>query len=94
MASGRAAGTVRLWDPDTGIRVLQLDASTRRIDKVQFSADGSRLLVVDDADIARVMALDIDDLISIAHARLTRSFTEAECRHFLHLEQCADGTSV
>jgi hypothetical protein len=41
-------------------------------------------------DTVRVWALDIEDLFRMAHDSLTRGFTEAECRQYLHLESCAD----
>ena len=90
VVTGHADGTVRLWNAHTGVQLLRLDASTRLIRALQLSADGSRLLVVDDNGLARVMALDIDDLILIAKDRLTRTLTEAECRQFLHSERCPD----
>ena len=31
---------------------------------------------------------DLDDLIAIANERLTRGFTDDECRQYLHLERC------
>jgi hypothetical protein len=38
----------------------------------------------------RIWALELDDLIAIAQDRLTRSFTEEECRQYLHAERCPD----
>jgi len=35
-----------------------------------------------------VWALDLDDLIEIAHENVTRDLTDEECRAYLHLEQC------
>ena len=41
-----------------------------------------------DDGIVRVWALDLDDLIAIAHDRLTRTLSDDECRHYLHRERC------
>ena len=48
------------------------------------------LASIGDDGIARVWALDLDDLIAIANDRLTRGFSEDECRQYLHLERCPD----
>jgi hypothetical protein len=39
-------------------------------------------------DTVRVYTLDNDELIAIAKDRVTRSFTEDECRAYLHVEEC------
>lgn len=38
----------------------------------------------------RIWALDLDELVEIAQNRLTRTFTDDECGHYLHAERCAD----
>ena len=42
-----------------------------------------------DSGIVHVWTLDLDVLIDIAKARLTRGFSEDECRVYLHLTRCA-----
>ena len=53
---------------------------------IDVSMDG-RYLVTADGTIARVWALDLDELVGIAESRLTRSLTEAECVSY-HFETC------
>jgi hypothetical protein len=36
----------------------------------------------------RIWALDLDDLITMANERLTRSLSDDECRQYLHVERC------
>ncbi len=55
--------------------------------KLAFSPDGTRLAYTADGTV-RVLALDIDDLLTRARSRLARSWTEDECRSYLHLDRC------
>jgi hypothetical protein len=57
--------------------------------KVVFSPDGSMLASWAD-DGTRVWALDIDDLLEIARANVTRSLSDVECRQYLHVAACSD----
>ena len=88
LATGHADGTVRLWDPDTGVEQLVLHGDAGRVGHVVFGPDGSTLASVGDNDgISRVWALDLDDLIAIARRPAsTRTLTDAECRQYLHVE--------
>jgi len=55
---------------------------------VTFTADGSNLAVIHKDGWIRVYPLALEDAIGNALARVTRSFTDAECREYLHLEAC------
>ncbi|RYP87714.1 hypothetical protein EKO23_04790 [Nocardioides guangzhouensis] len=90
LATAHADGSIRLWDPETGVQDLVLHSDDHEAHTVAFSPDGSMLLSTDDANVARVWALDLDDLVDIAKARLTRGFSEDECRQYLHVERCSD----
>jgi WD40 repeat protein/DNA-binding SARP family transcriptional activator len=89
LATSHADGTVRLWDPETGVQSLVLHVD-HLADKVRFSPDGSKLATQDGEGNVRIWALDLDDLIAIATTKLTRGFSEDECRQYLHLERCSD----
>jgi serine/threonine protein kinase/WD40 repeat protein len=69
-------GTLRLWDATTlkQLMVLATDADGR----LEFSADGTRLVYGARGEVIRVLALRIDDLIQLAQARLARSEVRAE----------------
>jgi WD40 repeat protein/DNA-binding SARP family transcriptional activator len=90
LATAHADGSIRLWDPQTGVQDLVLHGDDHEARSVAFSPDGSMLVSLDDSGVARVWALDLHDLVDIAHARLTREFSEDECRQYLHLERCSD----
>ena len=59
---------------------------------VAFSPDGSLLASVDGTTV-RVWALEIDDLLEMARQNVTRSFTDEECRQYLHLASCATASA-
>ncbi|HLO17866.1 MAG TPA: hypothetical protein VK206_23755, partial [Anaerolineales bacterium] len=62
--------------------------------KLQFSPDGTRLMVVVNdpsglvLDTVRVYVLPTKDIIELAKSRLTRKLTEAECQQYLHVDAC------
>ncbi len=81
--------SVRIYDAVSGEQVLLLQGGSRTtIARVAFSADGRLLASQAPGDAARVWALDIDDLLAAARRHVTRTFSDAECRTFLHLERC------
>jgi WD40 repeat protein len=88
LVSGGSDATVRVWDPEAGVQMLELDGHEGLVFRVRFSPDGTRIASSDANGVVRVWAFDLDDLIGIAHTKLTRSLTEAECRQYLHLDRC------
>ena len=90
--------SVRLFDPGArelrlillppddllGTRLARRPGDTRCYAKaVAFNSDGSLLATQGCAGV-RVFGLGIDQLLAIAHANVTRSFTADECRQYLH----------
>jgi WD40 repeat protein len=88
LATGSADHTVRVWDVMTGAEILTLRAHTDHIWGLAFSPDGKRLASASRDGTARVFLLDLDEVKALAYSRLTRWFTEAECRALLHLDTC------
>jgi WD40 repeat protein/DNA-binding SARP family transcriptional activator/class 3 adenylate cyclase len=74
---------VRFFDARSGAEVLVLRGhrGSVAVDKIVFSPDGSMLASWAD-DGTRVWALDIDDLLEIAHRNVTRSLSAEECRKY------------
>jgi len=87
LAVGSADGTIRLFDARSG-RLVTLPSYEQAVGEVAFSPDGSLLAVTTADGQARIWSLDLDDLLHIAQHKLTRSFTEEECRLYLHVETC------
>jgi len=83
-----SADEVRVFDASSGAQLMALrHRGADGIDQVVFSADGS-MLASTAGNGTRVWALDIDDLLEIARANVTRALSDAECRQYLHLPRC------
>jgi len=78
-------GTARLWDVTTGEMRLQL-SGLEGVPYVSLSPDG-RWLATSAAGIAKIWALDLEELVEIAGSRLTRSLSPAECATY-HFADC------
>jgi WD40 repeat protein len=89
-------GPVKVWDWTTYQELLQLPAGLPNGfgRKLQFSPDGTRLMVVVNdpsglvQDTVRVYVLPTEDIIALAKSRLTRTLTPEECQQYLHVEKC------
>jgi WD40 repeat protein len=87
-------GTARLWDvaaslaEGTGVEVLTLFAHTGGVADVSFSPDGAHLATAGYDGRARVFALELEELITLAESRLTRTLTTEECQRYLRLDEC------
>jgi WD40 repeat protein/serine/threonine protein kinase/DNA-binding SARP family transcriptional activator len=88
LATGSNDHTVRVWDVMSGEEILTLRAHTDMIWGLAFSPDGKRLASASWDGTVRVFLLDLDEVTALARSRLTRWFTEAECRALLHLDTC------
>ena len=85
-------GDVSLWDPRSG-RLLFTIRHDGDVGGGTFSADGRHLAVtVDDpdseADSVRVYTLDVDELLEIADAKVTRELTPEECAGYRIADPC------
>ncbi len=87
VATASLDGTVRLWSSESGAPTLVLRGHHGPAGGVAFGPSG-RVLASSGAGEIRVWTLDLDELITIARARVTRSLTDDECRQFLHVEAC------
>ena len=88
LATAATDGSVKLWEASTGRELLTLDTPGAGATRASFSPDGSRLAVARINNVGGVYLLGIDDLVSLARTRLTRSFMLDECQRFLHLDTC------
>jgi len=79
--------TITLRDATSGVEVLRLKG--RALD-LTFSPGGDLLAWSSPPPnpSVRVVALDVDRLLNVAHRRVTRSLTPEECRQYLHRATC------
>jgi WD40 repeat protein len=77
-----------LWDLATGQVLGTFPGNTAMVNGLAFSPDGTRLASSSLDGTTRVYTLDVDELVTLAHSRLTRWFTLAECQQYLHPDEC------
>jgi WD40 repeat protein len=81
-------GTARVWSTATGELLFTTPIEQSAVRAATFSSDGSRIAVIYADGRILVLAIALHDVIEIARARVTRTFTDAECRTYLHVEAC------
>jgi WD40 repeat protein/basic membrane lipoprotein Med (substrate-binding protein (PBP1-ABC) superfamily)/DNA-binding SARP family transcriptional activator len=80
--------TLRLWDVNTGQQTLLLEnVSTLRPSGIAFSRDGRTIAVTCEEGI-HLYLVYLEDLIQLAHTRLSRSFTAEECLRYAIASDC------
>jgi WD40 repeat protein/class 3 adenylate cyclase len=88
LATASSDGTVKIWDLNSGEELLTLFGHSGRVFGVAISPDGTRLATAGQDGISRVYLLNLDELVELAHSRVTRSLTTEECKNYLHIEEC------
>ena len=90
LATGSADNTAKVWSVASGQELLTLPGSSGGAYAVAFDPrpNEARLAVASNDGIVRVFLTRIDDLLALAHSRVTRPLSEPECQRFLHLERC------
>ena len=88
LATGGLDGTARVWNVAAGEVVFASPAESSDVKGVAFGADESRVTVIYSDGRITVHAITLDDVIEIARSRVTRGFTDEECRTYLHVPTC------
>ena len=74
----------------TGERLMTLYGGTGNVFGAAFSPDDRHVATAVGDGTARLYTVDMEELIALAHERVTRELTDEECQIYLHTEQCAD----
>ena len=95
LASAGQDGQAIIWDTESGRELLTFYGDGSRLNNIAFSPDGNRLVTGSDTGM-RVYLLNISELVALAHTRVTRALTSAECQEYLHgtSNNCPDATSI
>jgi WD40 repeat protein/DNA-binding SARP family transcriptional activator len=88
LATSSLDNTAKVWDLVTGQELLTLTGHQGGATGLAFSPDGRHLAVGGGDGTVRIYVLSIEELITLAQERLTRSLTDAECQQYLHVESC------
>ncbi len=88
LASANFDGLAKVWDVQSGQELFTLYGNTSNVFGVAFNPDGSRLATAGGDGTLRIFTMDMNELVTLARSRLTRSLTLSECQKYLHLEQC------
>jgi WD40 repeat protein/DNA-binding SARP family transcriptional activator len=89
LASSSADGTTRLWDTHTGEFVKAFTSPSGPLLHVEFTPDDKYLLASGSGFVYGYI-VDQEELVKLAHSRITRWFRPDECQQFLHSEICPE----
>jgi WD40 repeat protein len=87
LLSSSPEGTARVWDTTSGDAVRVYTSPDGPLFESTFTPDGKNI-IVNGAGYVYGFIFDSDELVRLAHSRLTRWFTLDECRQYLHQEEC------
>ena len=88
LASASFDRLAKVWDVASGEELITLYGNLSNVFGVSFSPDGDQLATAGADGTLRTYALELDQLVTLAQARLTRELTGEECNKFLHAEAC------
>jgi WD40 repeat protein len=81
-------GTLRVWNVHSGTQVQTLYGDGGGFWTLAYTPNGKRLVAATDSGTIRTYLLDINELIALARAGLTRTLSKQECQQYLHVVQC------
>jgi WD40 repeat protein len=88
LATANSNNTTTIWNASNGEELLNLIGSNKQVYSVAFSPDGDYIATASEDGTVRTYTTKIEELITIAHKKLTRSWTVQECEKYLHSETC------
>jgi len=94
LASSSVDRTVKIWSVAgeglTADEPLTLAGHSAAVYRVAWSPDGKRLATASRDGTSRIYVTQLDDLVALAHTKVTRNLTAEECQKYLHQEQCPE----
>jgi WD40 repeat protein len=90
LASVGFDGMTKLWDMKTGLELMTLADQSVALTGVDISPDGRHVVTAASDGTISVYIVSVEELMDVARSRLSRDFTEEECRRYLHLPACLE----
>jgi WD40 repeat protein len=87
LVSAGPDGSARVWDAASGEELQAYTSPGGPFLDARFTPDGKHV-IISGAGFVYGYILDTQDLIRLANSRLTRGFTQDECRQYLHTDTC------
>ncbi|HEX9617563.1 MAG TPA: hypothetical protein VGA03_09095, partial [Anaerolineales bacterium] len=88
LATAGGEGTTKLWEAATGQELFTFTDVSGFLNSVDFTPDSKYLAIPGSDWVARLYAVELEELIALAKSRVTRSLTTEECRLYLNQDQC------
>ena len=88
IATASLDGTMHVWDAPTGDPTFTPPFEPSGVVGFEFTADGSRIVVLYEDGRIIAYPIALRDAIEIARERVTRSLTDEECQTYLHVPTC------
>ncbi|MDX1417646.1 MAG: hypothetical protein R3293_25810, partial [Candidatus Promineifilaceae bacterium] len=82
------ANQIHVWDAQTGEALYTLPGHKKVVLDIAFSPNGSYLAGAGADGTVRIYLLPVEELMTLARSRLTRSLTDLECQRYLQLAEC------
>jgi WD40 repeat protein len=90
VATASQDGTVKLWNTADGTLLYTITSPAGAINNISFSPDGKTLATGSVDGVIRFYYVQLEDVLALAKARITRSLTDAECQTYLHEAKCPE----
>jgi WD40 repeat protein len=85
LAAGDQDGSIHLWDVASAKALHTISGHAGLVSRLTFNPDGGHLATAGADGSICTYTLQLDQLIPLARARLTRALTKVECQKFLHM---------
>lgn len=89
LSSGSFDMLAKVWEVQSGMEIASLYGNTGRVLGVALSPDGTQVATGSEDGTIRLYAVKVEDLITLARLRLTRTLTTEECQKYLHIDDCS-----